>query len=559
MVINYDLHMDGFMFNKIKKQLRLAQYGLFVLSLSVNGLAGRTVRDLYMPPLHTSHDYRCDVPPPVLVSQTNSNSVHVGAANFLLVSGLNIGDIAAYAWSSSDPSVAAVSDAQPLEARINGLMPGIAEIYYSVTLTDGMESEASFVLAVTPALRLSVQTDTSDIRCGDFFSLDVVASDYFDHLLALQFSVNWNPAELQMLSASAAPVGLVSPVTFFEQTAGYAAFAWSDVASVFGVDMPDGTVLMTLHFRVKGNVSATPVAITGWPAPLEATNAAAVAFQPDTPAPLKMALIPLQTKEIPDQLGCPQGNFPPVLLQALPANDPTIQYAWSGGAAAGLPDGSSTGPHPFIPGFTVGSIPGVYPVRVIAERQGCADSLGFSVYVLDAPSALVCNDTLHLSLDADCEAILIPDMILEGANYCYNDYRVALIYPPGTDTFSPPNKVNATHFGKTILARLIHAVSGNLCVSVVRVEDKLSPELSCPDNRTVACSESTDPAYTGTVSIADCSATTTQINNQILDNGACGNPRQIIERVFRVTDAWGNQSECAQIITVLPLELSDVV
>ncbi|MFN9940245.1 MAG: hypothetical protein ACK56I_12305, partial [bacterium] len=102
-----------------------------------------------------------------------------------------------------------------------------------------MESEANFALAVTPALRLAVQTDTAAIRCGDLFTLEVVAADYFDHLLALQFSVNWDPAVLQMLSASAAPIGLASPVTYLEQTAGYAAFAWNDVASVFGVDAPD--------------------------------------------------------------------------------------------------------------------------------------------------------------------------------------------------------------------------------------------------------------------------------------------------------------------------------
>ncbi|MEY3249022.1 MAG: hypothetical protein RL742_1065 [Bacteroidota bacterium] len=461
--------MDGFIFYKIKKRRRLAHYCLFFVTMSVN-----------LPAI-------CRAQAPVIISLTNSNSVHVGAADFLLVSGLNVGDIAAYSWSSDNPSVAAVSDVQALEARINGLTPGITEVFYSVTLTDGMEGEASFVVAVTPALRLSAQTDTSDIRCGDLFSLDIVASDYFDHLLALQFSVHWNPAVLQALSVSAAPIGLAPPATFFDQTAGYAAFAWSDVASVYGVDAPDGTVLMTLHFRVKENVSATPVAISGWPAPMEATNAAAVAFVPETPAPLEVTLIPLQIKSVPDQFVCPQGNLPPLLLQALPADDPTIQYAWSGGAAAGLADGSSTGSNPFIPAFTAGSIPGVYPVTLSAERQGCADSLGFSVYVLDTVAPQAQCKSVSATLDKFGVATVTPSAVNNHSmDDCATNTSLNYALSPGA--------FNCSNFGVHVATLTVTDLAGNsaTCTAIVTIQEGeaactpiFSVQTACLNNSTI--------------------------------------------------------------------------
>ncbi|MFN9108490.1 MAG: hypothetical protein ACK5XN_00195, partial [Bacteroidota bacterium] len=52
---------------------------------------------------------------------------------------------------------------------------------------------------------------------------------------------------------------------------------------------------------------------------------------------------------------------------------------------------------------------------------------------------------------------------------------------------------------------------------------------------------------------------TVQIDNTVVNNGECGNPRQVITRMFVVTDAWGNQSTCVQTITVAAFQLSAVI
>jgi hypothetical protein len=98
-----------------------------------------------------------------------------------------------------------------------------------------------------------------------------------------------------------------------------------------------------------------------------------------------------------------------------------------------------------------------------------------------------------------------------------------------------------------------------MCFGSIKIEDKLVPALTCPADVTIACSESTDVSNTGQVLIDDCSSTAVQIENNIIDNGECGNPRQIINRRFVVTDLWGNQSICAQKITVIPFDLNDMI
>ncbi|MBK8555549.1 MAG: HYR domain-containing protein [Lewinellaceae bacterium] len=193
------------------------------------------------------------------------------------------------------------------------------------------------------------------------------------------------------------------------------------------------------------------------------------------------------------------------------------------------------------------------------EDPGCLQKISTFVNIVGTPTTVACNDTIQVSLDASCMAIINPDMVLEGTYFCYDDYTVVLNYPNGTQTYTPPNKVDASHINKYIPFTLVHYISGNMCWGVIKVEDKLKPSLTCPPDITIACSESTGVAHTGNVGIQDCSPTTTQIDNVIVDNGECGDPRQVITRTFIVTDASNNQSLCTQTITVVPFDLTDVV
>ncbi|NUN69240.1 MAG: hypothetical protein HUU02_05965, partial [Bacteroidetes bacterium] len=190
---------------------------------------------------------------------------------------------------------------------------------------------------------------------------------------------------------------------------------------------------------------------------------------------------------------------------------------------------------------------------------GCQQKITKVIQIVNTPTVVVCNDLVHVSLDADCVEDITPDEVLEGTYACFDDYSVVLTYPFGTNSYNPPNRVDATHIGKTLNYTLVHATSGNMCWGQIKVEDKLAPTLNCPEDITIACSESTEVSHTGNVGIQDCSTTTTQVDDEVQDNGECGNPRQVITRTFFVTDKWGNQAACTQTITVIPFDLDDVV
>ena len=191
--------------------------------------------------------------------------------------------------------------------------------------------------------------------------------------------------------------------------------------------------------------------------------------------------------------------------------------------------------------------------QAIAD-PGCKQIITKSVQVIGTPTTVACNDVIHVSLDADCEEAITPDMVLEGSYFCYDDYSVIITYPTGTATFTPPNRVNATHIGKTIMFSLRHILSGNLCMGTIIVEDKLAPVVSCPSNTTILCTQNEDNlSLTGTPIVDDCSAFTTVREDQY-EQFSCAQNNTVftsVSRLWVATDAWGNKDSCTQIIDIL--------
>ncbi|MFN8303092.1 MAG: SdrD B-like domain-containing protein [Saprospiraceae bacterium] len=182
----------------------------------------------------------------------------------------------------------------------------------------------------------------------------------------------------------------------------------------------------------------------------------------------------------------------------------------------------------------------------------------------DISQPLVQNDLVHISIDSSCQVLVLASMVLEGeADNCTEEtYPLGGYYTVKIKTQQGvlvPNPVPASYLGQTLIVEIEHVVSCNKTWGHIVLEDKLAPSLTCPGDVTIACSESTDVSHTGNVGIHDCTATTTQIDDEVVNNGDCSDPRQIITRTFIVTDAWGNQSTCSQIITVLPFDLDDVI
>ncbi len=192
---------------------------------------------------------------------------------------------------------------------------------------------------------------------------------------------------------------------------------------------------------------------------------------------------------------------------------------------------------------------------------GCKQKITKVVNIVPTPNTLICNDLVYVSMDEDCKVTLGADDVLEGTYFCYDDYVVEVdkTAPFGNGPWEMP-MFGPADIGKTYFYHVLHDCGGpNTCWGEVKIEDKLAPKLDCPADITIACSEPVDVSYTGNVVVTDCSAYTTVIDDVFADFGECGSPRGQFLRTWIVTDIWGNQSSCSQLITITKFELASVV
>jgi large repetitive protein len=92
---------------------------------------------------------------------------------------------------------------------------------------------------------------------------------------------------------------------------------------------------------------------------------------------------------------------------------------------------------------------------------------------------------------------------------------------------------------------------GNIatCVQKITIMDRTPPTIACPTDSTVECTGSTDPAATGTATGSDTCGNVTITFTDSITNRCAGT--KVIKRTWKATDACGNITTCAQIITVV--------
>jgi von Willebrand factor type A domain/Dockerin type I domain len=88
--------------------------------------------------------------------------------------------------------------------------------------------------------------------------------------------------------------------------------------------------------------------------------------------------------------------------------------------------------------------------------------------------------------------------------------------------------------------------SGNFaeCTQIITIDDDIPPEITCPANITLDCTEPTDPSHTGTATATDnCDADPDITYADVEVNGS-------ITRTWTATDECDNTDECVQTITI---------
>ncbi len=160
--------------------------------------------------------------------------------------------------------------------------------------------------------------------------------------------------------------------------------------------------------------------------------------------------------------------------------DGTTRFTVNGVAATELdPNALGVGSHTvefcFDAGVALGTLNGTASDADAQDDPGCEACTTEIFVVLGTPSTVACNDRINVSLEGNCEALITPDMVLEGSYVCYDDYAVALKY----NNTAVANPVDYSLAGQIITTEITHLPSGNKCWGELILEDKWAPQLNC--------------------------------------------------------------------------------
>ncbi|MDG2247180.1 MAG: hypothetical protein P8L71_12575, partial [Flavobacteriales bacterium] len=93
------------------------------------------------------------------------------------------------------------------------------------------------------------------------------------------------------------------------------------------------------------------------------------------------------------------------------------------------------------------------------------------------------------------------------------------------------------------------------CIQIITINDSEAPEIDCPADVTVECTESLDPSNTGEATATD-DCSTPMIS--YVDGPMMGECPATFERTWTATDACGNSISCVQVITVDDTEAPEI-
>ncbi len=113
---------------------------------------------------------------------------------------------------------------------------------------------------------------------------------------------------------------------------------------------------------------------------------------------------------------------------------------------------------------------------------------------------LICNDNVIMSLNepddidndqsgalnddlGECVLAITPDMVLEMPGFCEGEFTVTILDDDGNEL---SNLIGPDMIGQTVMYRVNHIASSNLCWGTITIEDKLAPSIECQDY-TIAC------------------------------------------------------------------------
>ena len=201
------------------------------------------------------------------------------------------------------------------------------------------------------------------------------------------------------------------------------------------------------------------------------------------------------------------------------------------------------------------------------DQLGNSTTCDFSVIINEFTpnnNTIACNNSINISLDANCQAVITPDMILEGSNYgCYNDYVIMVLEghdPNDPQLILPTNNngfpiISPAYVGDTLTVKITDPDTGNSCWGSIVIEDKTAPVITCND-MTISCDAPAPAAPTATDACG--LVTVNMISESIVDIECTGIYAEIITRIWEAVDGSGNTTSCTQVISRERATLSNI-
>lgn len=195
-----------------------------------------------------------------------------------------------------------------------------------------------------------------------------------------------------------------------------------------------------------------------------------------------------------------------------------------------------------------------------ADVCGNLNSCSARITVNHPPFSSMVKTAVEADLGTSCRYELTPADLLTSNYSCFTNYLLTIDRtPPYGDGPWEAALLTTADLGKTAVFRLQHPATWSIAYGTVSTRDRVAPALSCPPDLTIQCSESWQPARTGTPTSTDCQTFDLTTTDDLQDLGSCSNPRALLRRSYTARDASGNLSRCTQQITIRQYDPAVVV
>ncbi|SER23372.1 HYR domain-containing protein [Neolewinella agarilytica] len=202
----------------------------------------------------------------------------------------------------------------------------------------------------------------------------------------------------------------------------------------------------------------------------------------------------------------------------------------------------------------------------VVDAAGNTTTCTYTVTIVEYEPALAqmaCIEQINVHIPGNCEQLIIADMVLAGDEYyCYDNYELRLLQRNAAGDFDTlaTNLVGIDQIGGEIRYQVYDPRNDVSCWGRIDVGFFSAPEFICPEDTIVSCNAATDVTAMGSPTLLSCAlaGATVAHADTLQRNEACDDPRAILRRTWKVTDAFGNSSSCVQTITIEAFDLATV-